>query len=46
MLDGSIGFIMPASYSVKEGKRIALLSIRKIETGKNMVRISSDIVFA
>ena len=43
--DSGVGFIMPASYSVKEVKRIALLSRRSIEKGGNMIRISGDIVF-
>ena len=46
LLDSGVGFIMPASYSVKEAKRIALLSRRSIEKGGKMIRISGDIIFA
>ena len=46
MLDSGVGFIVPTSYSVKEVKRIALLSTRSIEKGGNLIRMSCDIIFA
>ncbi len=46
LMDSGIEFIMPASFTMKDVKRLALHSRRTIESGKNMIRISGDIIFA
>lgn len=40
-----IEFIMPATYTLNEVKRIAILSRRTIERGINMVKVGDDIIF-
>lgn len=46
LIESNMDFIMPASYTVNEVGRLALLSRRTIEKGGNMIRISGEILFA
>ncbi len=46
LISGNMDFIMPATYSLNEVKRIALLSRRTVERGSNMIHISGSIIFA
>ena len=41
-----IDFIMPATYSLRAVKKIALQARRKIERGNNMIHLSGEIIFA
>ena len=46
LLSENIDFIMPATYSLRAVKKIALQARRKIERGNNMIHLSGEIIFA
>ena len=46
LMSEHLDFMMPATYSLREVKRTALLARRTIERGSNMIRLSGDIIFA
>lgn len=46
LLRVNMDIIMPASYTVKEVKKLALHARKTIEKGGNMIRLSGDILFA
>ena len=46
LIESGMNFIMPASYTLKEVKKLALLSRKTIEKGGNMISMSGEIMFA
>ena len=46
LIESGMNFIMPASYAVKEVRRLALLSRKTIEKAGNMITMSGEIMFA
>ena len=46
LIENGMNFIMPASYTMKEVRRLALSSRKTIEKGGNMISISGEIMFA
>ncbi|MGC8645561.1 MAG: IS1634 family transposase [Thermoplasmata archaeon] len=46
LLSSRMDFIMPASYTMKEVRRAALLSRKTIEKGGNIIRVGGEIMFA
>ena len=46
LIESGMNFIMPASYTLKEVKKLALSSRKTIEKGGNMISMSGEIMFA
>ena len=46
LIESGMNFIMPASYNMKEIRRLALLSRKTIEKAGNMITMSGEIMFA
>ncbi len=46
LIGNKIDFIMPASFTLKDVKKVATDARKTIERGKNMAMVSGDIVFA
>ena len=46
LIESGMNFIMPASYTMKEVRRLALSSRKTIEKAGNMISISGEIMFA
>ena len=46
LIESGMNFIMPASYNMKEIRRLALSSRKTIEKAGNMITLSGEIIFA
>lgn len=46
LIENGMNFIMPASHTLKEVRRLSLSSRKTIEKGGNMISISGEIMFA